>query len=239
MNPTTRRDGHGRYAHYEESSMELDDFKLAWQTLDQRLQQHNALGLQLLRERGLDRARKHLRPLWWGQVAQMLFGLACVLLGATCWNLQTDQPPLLVAGIVVHAYGIATMIAGGVTLGLIGKIDYAAPVVRIQKQLAKLRRFYVASGAAVGLAWWVLWVPFLMVLAGLDRNAEGLAWLQSWVYISLAFGFAGLLATWWFHRWSRHPSRPRLTKAMDDSVTGGSLLRAQARIDEIERFERQ
>ena len=93
--------------------MELDDFKLAWQTLDQRLQQQNAVGLQLLRERGLDNARKHLRPLWWGQVAQMLLGLLCVLLGATCWNQLSDQPPILVAGIVMHAYGAATLIAGG------------------------------------------------------------------------------------------------------------------------------
>lgn len=219
--------------------MELDDFKLAWQTLDQRLQQQNDIGLQLLRERGLDRARKHLRPLWWGQVAQMLFGLVCVLLGATCWNQNLDQPSLLVAGIVVHVYGIATMIAGGAALGLTARIDYAAPVVRIQKQLAKLRRFYVASGAAVGLAWWVLWVPFLVMLTGLGGNAEGFEWLQSWVIISLAIGVAGLLATLWFHRWSRHPSRPRLAKAMDDSVTGGSLRRAQARLDELERFERQ
>lgn len=219
--------------------MELDDFKLAWQTLDQRLQQHNDIGQLLLRERGLDRARKHLRPLWWGQVAQMLFGVACVLLGATCWNQHADQLSLLVAGIVVHVYGIATMIAGGVTLGMIGGIDYAAPVVHIQKQLAKLRRFYVASGAAVGLAWWVLWVPFLMVLAGLDGNADGLAWLRSWVTTSLVIGFAGLLATLWFHRWARDPGRPRLAKAMDDSVTGGSLRRARDRLDELERFERQ
>lgn len=219
--------------------MELDDFKLAWQTLDQRLQQHNTLGQQLLRERGLDRARRHLRPLWWGQVAQMLFGLLCIVLGAMCWNTHGDDVALLVAGIVVHGYGIATLVAGGITLGLIGQIDYAAPVLKIQKQLAQLRRFYVASGAAVGLAWWVLWVPFLMVLAGLDGNAEGQAWLQSWVVYALGIGVAGLLATWWFHRWSRHPSRPRLVKAMDDGVTGGSLRRAQARIDEIERFERQ
>ena len=217
--------------------MELDDFKLAWQTLDQRLQQQNAVGLQLLRERGLDNARKHLRPLWWGQVAQMLLGLLCVLLGATCWNQHSDQPPFLVAGIVMHAYGVATLIAGGITLGLIRQLDYAAPVVLIQKQLARLRRFYVASGAAVGLAWWVLWIPFVMTLAGLDRNAEGQVWMQPWVYISLGGGVVGLLGTWWFHRWSRHPGRPRLARAMDDSVTGGSLRRAQARIDEIERFE--
>ena len=217
--------------------MELDDFKLAWQTLDQRLQQQNAVGLQLLRERGLDNARKHLRPLWWGQVAQMLLGLSCVLLGVTCWNQHSGQPPFLVAGIVMHAYGVATLIAGGITLGLIRQLDYAAPVVLIQKQLAKLRRFYVASGAAVGLAWWVLWIPFVMTLAGLDRNAEGQVWMQPWVYISLGGGVVGLLGTWWFHRWSRHPGRPRLARAMDDSVTGGSLRRAQARIDEIERFE--
>ena len=50
-------------------------------------------------------------------------------------------------------------------------------------------------------------------------------------------GIAGLLATWWFHRWSRDPSRPKLAKFMDDSVTGSSLRKAQSLIDEIAAFE--
>lgn len=224
--------------HHPEPSMELDDLKSAWQSLDARLERQYVLDRQLLWDHRIEGARRHLRPLWWGQLAQMLFGLACVLLGASCWNMHGDQWPFLLAGITVHVYGVATMIAGGITLGLVSRIDYGAPVLEIQKQLAKLRRFYVGSGAAVGLAWWVLWVPFVMALSGLDGTADAGAWRQPWVYWSLGFGVAGLLATLWFHRWARSPERPRLARMMEESVTGGSLLRARARLEEIERFER-
>ena len=53
----------------------------------------------------------------------------------------------------------------------------------------------------------------------------------------MSIGIAGLPGTWWFHRWSRSPRRPRLAKAMEDSVTGGSLRKAQAILGEILHFE--
>lgn len=222
-----------------ESTMELDDFKQAWQTLDRRLERQNALNLRLYTDGKLEKARAGLRPLVWRQVLQMVFGVLLMLLAGSYWADHRDVPYLLVSGLIVHAYGAAITILGGITLGMIGRIDYTAPVLGIQQQLAKLRRFYIRGGLFVGLSWWLLWSPLLIVLAGLDGNASGQAWLSSYLAIGAATGVAGLLATWWFHRWSRHPSRPRLAKAMEDSLTGGSLRKAQQMLDELARFERE
>ena len=71
-----------------DTTMELDDFKSAWQSLDRRLQLDNTLKLHDLRERKLDKARGSLRPLFWGQVAQILFGIPFVLLAALLWMSQ-------------------------------------------------------------------------------------------------------------------------------------------------------
>lgn len=223
--------------------MELDELKATWQALDQRLAHGNRLQLQILREGKLDKARKSLRPLFWGQLVQMLFGLPFVLLASLLWMRTgaSTQPlplPTLVAGIFVHAYGIATVVLAGCTLGLISALDYSAPVLSIQKQLAKLRRFYLINGMIAGLPWWLMWVPVLMVLSGLS-GIDLYAKAPSLVWIGLGIGVAGLLATWWFHRWSRSPRRPRLAKAMEDSVTGGSLRRAQSLLDELASFERE
>lgn len=221
--------------------MELDDLKLAWHALDKQLQQGNALNLQLFRDRTLDKARSHLRPLFWGQLAQMLFGLIFVLLAVAFWTLPLSrEPPLLLgAGLTLHAYGVAVIIVSGITLGYIRRIDYSAPVVEIQRQLAQLRRTYVISGMVAGLPWWVIWMMPLIVLAGLAGDAEGVSWLTRWLGVGMSFGVAGLLGTGWFHRWSRHPSRPELARKMDDGLTGGSLRKVQARLDEIARFERE
>lgn len=220
--------------------MELDELKATWQSLDRRLAQHNQINLQLFRDRKADKVRGSLRPLFWGQLVQIVFGILFVLLACLLWMRASAQPGglalgTLIAGIVVHVYGVATIAMAGETLRRINAIDYAAPVVAIQKQLVALRRTYVINGMIAGLPWWFLWVPGLMVLLGLG----GAVLHASVVWSGLGVGAAGLLATWWFHRWSRNPERPRLAKAMEDSVTGGSLRKAQQILDEIAQFEKE
>lgn len=217
--------------------MELDELKTAWQTLDRRLQQHNAINLQLFKDRKLDKARSSLRPLFWGQILQILFGLLFVALGVSFWPDHRDLPHALAAGIIVHAYGVVSIVLAGITLGLT-RIDHAAPVVSIQKQLGKLRRFYIINGAIVGLAWWVFWVPLLMVIVGL-LGVDVYARAPSVVWIGVAIGIAGLLATWWFHRWSHQPKRAEFGKRLDDSAAGGSIRKTQQILDEIARFEQE
>ena len=222
-----------------ESIMELDELKVAWQTLDRRLQQQNTLSLHVFTERRLDQARSRLRPLVWGQIVQMLCGLLLVLAAVGFWTAHRDVPHLLAAGLIVHAYGVATIAFGGITLGLIGRIDYAAPVLAIQKQLAQLRSFYIRNGMIAGLSWWLLWVPLMMMFFMSVFGADLYANAPSVIYGGTAIGVAGLLATWWLQRWSRDPRRPRLAKFMHGSMTGAALRRAQAQLDEIVRFEQE
>lgn len=223
--------------------MEPDALKAAWQALDRRLALHDRIELEHLRERRLDRVRGTLRPLAWGQLAQIAFGLGFVLLASLLW-MRAGTPPrglpmgTLLAGIVVHAYGVAAIALAGETLRRLRGIDYAAPVLDIQKQLAALRRSHVLSGMVAGLPWWFLWVPILVVLAGLGgvdlwARAPGVVW------IGLAVGAAGLLGTRAVHRWSRHPHRADIGKALDDAVTGARLRKAQAALAEIRRFEQE
>lgn len=224
---------------YGNPAMEPDELKLAWQTLSRRLERHEALQTHALLEQRKQKAVSSLRPLFWGQVVQTLFGIPFILLASLLWvrGGQSGLPwTTVVAGIVVQLYGIVTLAMAGQTLLRIREIDYARPIVDIQKRLATLRRTYIINGMLAGLPWWFLWVPLLMVLAGLGgtdlfARAPGVVWT------GLGIGAAGLAATAWFHRWSRDPVRPRLAKAMEDSVSGGSLRRAQARIDEVARFE--
>jgi hypothetical protein len=226
-----------------DTTMELDDLKQAWQALDKRLQQQNALALHAYRDRQADKARRGLRPLVWGQAVQMLFGLLFVLLAAALWASTGALPqPLpwttLAAGVFVHGYGVATIVLAGCTIGLARAIDYSAPVVGIQKQLAKLRRFYIVNGMVAGLPWWLMWVPVLMVLSGLggvDLHARA----PALVWGGLGIGIAGLLGTWWFHRWSRRPGQARLGQRLDDGAAGGSIRKATQLLDELSRFEQE
>ncbi len=218
--------------------MELDELKHAWQTLGRQLERQDSINLQLFRENKLDKARSSLRPLFWGQIAQILFGVAFILLAVSFWPQHRDVPHLLVAGILVHVYGVATIILAGITLGLVSHIDRSAPVLAIQKQLARLRRVYIINGMVTGLSWWLIWIPVLMVLTGL-AGADLYATAPSLIWIGLAVGIVGLLATGWFHRWSHAPRRAEFGKRVDDSAAGGSIRNSQRFLDEIAQFEHE
>ncbi|NVJ04308.1 serine/threonine protein kinase [Myxococcus sp. AM001] len=218
--------------------MELDELKQAWQTLGRQLERNEAIGRQLLRDQKLAGARKSLLPLAVGQSLQILFGIACILLGVACWSQHAGVPHVLAAGITLHAYGIAIILLGGITLGRLRRIDYSSPVLTIQKDVLALRRLYIRGGMAAGLPWWMLWVPAAMVLAalvGVDLYARA----PVMVWSGLASGILGLLATWGFHRWTRHPKRAALGKKLDDSAAGHSIRRSQRILDEVAAFERE
>jgi len=218
--------------------MELDELKTAWRTLDQRLERGNEINLQLFRDRRLDKARSSLRPLFWGQIAQMLFGLVFIALAALLWSDKPDVINVIVAGVTVQAYGVACILMAGLVLGGMRRIDYSSPVLDIQKQVAGIRRTYILSGMIAGLPWWFLWLPILMVLAALAGvNLYGHA--PALIWSGLGVAAAGLIATRWLLRWSRNPKRPRLAQAVDDALTGASLRRAQAQMEELRRFEQE
>ncbi len=214
--------------------MELDDMKLVWQTLDRRLEQQHALNVQIFRDTRLDKMRRGLRPLVWGQALQMIIGVLGLLLLAPIWIAHRHDTAVLIAGVVMHVYCVGLIVFGAVVQGSIARLDYAAPVLAIQRQLLKLRRTYAVGGAlVVGLPWWFLTAPLLIVLTRgvIMQNAPSVIWIQ------VAIGAAGLLATWWFHRWSHRPERATWARKLDDSATGGSLRRALAATDDIARFE--
>lgn len=220
----------------------MDDFdaiKSALQGIDARLAQRHALDLRQQRRSGITRIQWGLWPLWFGQTVQMLFGLLCIALGVAVWTHLRDDGALFFSALAVHVHGIACIVMGGITLGKLAGIDRGASLLDTQTRLAKLRRIYVIGGMTVGLAWWLFWMPFMATLffwlsggrANLYANIGGMT-----TAIMVGVGIAGLIGTWWFHRWSRSPQRPKLAKAMDDAVTGHSMAKAQRRLDELKAF---
>ena len=217
--------------------LDFDDLKLAWQILDRRVERQHALALMAFKDRQAGKARSSLRPLVWGQVVQIGFGLAFVLVALDVLTSQWPVVHLRIAGLVMQAYGALLIVLALRTIGLANRLDYAAPVVAIQKQLAALTRWYVWCGLAIGPVWWLLWMPCFMVLAalaGVDVLARAPGWFASWT----VYGLAGMLLTWAVYRLSRR-HWPALARYMDDAATGESLRRARAVIDEVERFERE
>jgi len=215
---------------------DFDDLRLAWRHLDQRLARQEAIALDGLRHRRLDGVRATLRPLRWGQRLQIPLGALVVVWAAWTWRSRWDMVNVRTAAFVVQAYGVALIVAGAQTLAMLARIDYGAPVLEIQRRLAALQRWYGLSGLVLGMAWWLLWLPVLVTLAGafgIDLVARGCWALGGYVAVSVV----GLLASLWLVRWAERSSRPAVRAWAERAATGESLYRAAAALDEIRRFE--
>lgn len=216
--------------------MELDDLKAAWQTLDARLSRQNQLQFELLRERKLDTARRGLRGLVVGQWLQLLLGVGLILLGVACWTRNTEVPGLFATGVALHAFGVLTTVLAALTVVLVGTVDYAAPVTTIQRQLARLQRFYALNANLCGAPWWVMWVLVVVGFAGLGKVDPG-ASTPAWIVVSFWIGIVGTLATWaWAWRRGR---RAEADLEHNQGDGGDGIRRGRRLLDELVRFEQE
>lgn len=218
--------------------MELEEMKTAWETLNQQLKRASDINLALYTDQKLANARSRLRPLFWGQMFQILFGLCFVLLAAALWMTKPHAISVIVAGVVIHVYGIGCIIAAGIVMGAIHDIDYSGSVLEIQEKLARARHAYIVGGIVGGLTWWFLWVPVLMVFLALV-HVNLYAHAPSVIWSGLAVGVVGLAGMLWLYAYSRKPGQDRLRSFVDQAVVGRSLQRAQSQLDEVRQFAQE
>ncbi len=218
-------------------TMELDDLKQAWQTLDRRLEQHNALNLHLFKENRLAKAKAGLRPLAFGQGMQLAVGVLMTAVFAPFWIRHFGTLHLMVYGLSLHLYALMFIVFAARDLFMLGRIDHDAPVLEIQRRLATLRAWRIRSGLWFAITGCFIWTPLMLVVfywLGAD------VWVNtpSVVYWFIASSFACLGLSYALVRLSRRPGRDSLARYLNDSSTGRSLSRAQAMLDEIAQFER-
>lgn len=219
-----------------DTSLDLDDLKQAWQSLDRRMARFEAIALDTVRQRRLEAVRASLRPLRWGQILQIPFGVLIILLSIASWRSRWDLVNVRVAAMVMQAYGIALVVTGAHTLRLLDRLDYGAPVLEIQRRIAALQRWYARSGLVLGMAWWLLWLPALMMIGGAfgrDLMARGPRVLGGYA----AACVVGLALSLWLVRHAERSKRSIVREWAKRSASGESLYRAEALVDELRRFE--
>jgi len=217
--------------------MELDEMKLAWQAMDRRLEQRFALDLAAYRDRRLATARRQLWPLWLGQVLQLVIGIALAWWAGSLWYEHRATLHLWLQGVLLHGYALMFIVLAARELHLIHSVDYAEPVLVIQRRLAQLRAWRIRVAPWFGIAGCVMWVPLLLVGVEAAFGADLVLHAPQVVAFLAANGAACLLGLLAFLRWTRHPRGARLAASLDQHAAGRSLRRAQAELDEILRFE--
>src|SRR3546814_4643735 len=110
-NPRPRRGPRQRMTM--EPTMELDELKHAWQSLDRQLQQQKRINLQLLADNRIAGAKRGLRWLQARSVMQVAIGVVLTVFFARFWTSHLGNLPLVLSGITLHAYSVALIIKLG------------------------------------------------------------------------------------------------------------------------------
>jgi hypothetical protein len=218
--------------------MELDELKSTWQALEKALERGNQLSAAMLRQQKLDAVQKHLRPLKLSQAFQIFWGIPFIVLAGFLWSTRPTAISVILGGIVVQAYGIGCLMTAGMVFSSLSRIDYAASVVEVQGGLARVHRAYGICALVAGLSWWFLWIPLLMLLAGL-AHINLYAHAPSFIWINMATGVVGFLGTYWMYIYSLKSSNMRFRHFMERMTFGRSLQNALQQLTEVRKFEEE
>lgn len=220
--------------------MELDDLKTAWRDLERRLDESEAAARALRRDIELDRTRSALRRMSWGQAIMAAIWVGVTVIVAPFWVEHRAIPHLLVAGLALHLYAILGIISSVVQIAWLARIDYAAPVVALQRRLATLRQVRIWSQLILGLPMWVLWVVATMVGAKWLLDLDLYAAAPGWIHVSLLVGLVGIVLSLWLpRRMGQTPRGSRFIQRVLDDLAGRSLVRVTRELDELARFSRE
>jgi hypothetical protein len=199
--------------------MELDELKVAWAELDRRV---TALEVAIPRGGAVAAVRTELRPLRWGQSAQIVGGLLLAIAAGSFWFDHRDATGPLVAGLLLHAYGIAMIIAAARNLALAALATTDAPVLVLQQRVAALRAWRIREGRWFGVVGCFMWVPMMI-------------WAFAWLGVDIVAARPGFIALnvlvavvclGVFLVVSRVLKTPE----------GASVRRARERLEEVARF---
>lgn len=204
------------------SNLSRSDDNLGSQELSARL--------LLARRQLMEKVEQALRPLFWGQIIQMLLGIVCIAIGVYGWTRDTQVPQQLISGIVIHIYGVGLILSAGVTCSKIRRMDSSQPTADVKQSLTEIRRHYLVSGAVIGLAWWFLWIPFCIALGATPLMQPTTLW------ICLAIGVCGFIPSLFLYG-KLLKSKSPWARARVRELVGESLTIATQRLEEIEKAQ--
>jgi len=210
--------------------MELDDFKQNWND-------GGAIRVNARAARALVNAEDSLRRQWRGVTFELIVDALALLAIGSFLGDHFREPRFSIPAAVLHLATILLAIPLVRQLVLLRGIDYAQPVVDIQRQVELVRIEEIRATKWTLLAAPLLWVPLLIValkgLLGIDVWA---IFDLAWIAANVLFGVAFIPLMLWASR-SLKARSPRAQRWMD-SLAGRSLRAARLSLKQVADFEK-
>lgn len=221
--------------------MNLDALKAQWEACDRRLAESIRLNARLERESGLGHTRGALGWLTLGIAVELALGIALLMVLGSYLAAHVREPRFFLPGLMLHLSVIAQVGFAIHQLVAIRTLDYAGPVLAIQRRLVTLRRRRIQVTKWTIVTAPLLWTPlFIVALNGLTGVDVYATFNPAWFAGNLALGIAAVPLLLWAakrfaHRFGHHPWMQGL---MDD-VAGRSLAEASSFVQELKDLEEE
>lgn len=222
--------------------MELDELKSVWRETERRLaalEPALRLNQRLATAGTLERTRSKLRFARFVLGYEIVGAVVVVLLVGSYLFDHLGELRFALPAVALHLAAIATLRLAVRQLVLLGQIDFAGPIVQIQRRLAELRVVRARSNRWLLLSAPLLWAFLVVVvphgLIGMDvYDAFGIGW----VLANLAFGVALLgAAIWVAGRFPLASRGSRFLRWLGEDLTGRSIAKASGALNDIAAFE--
>ena len=166
-------------------------------------------------------------------IAQLVVAALVALAAGSFWVDHRSERSAMLSGIALHGYAIAMIVAMARRLVLVARIDIAGPVLATQTAFARLRRFHIRSSLALGLPWWFLWIPCLIIAARVALDVDLYARAPLWFWLSMLVGAAGVAGSLALARYLVRRAAASPAPAWADQLAGRSLARVGRELAEL------
>lgn len=209
--------------------MNLEELRAQWAIYDRKLDTLLRFNAETAREARLGKARTRLRCLGALAIAEGVLAAGFAIFLVAFIARHPESTRLAAYAAVLLAMSVPSIVLNVRQLVLLARIDYAAPVVAIQRRIEALRiaRIYagfweLAAGAAV---WPLAAIVLLQALYDVDWSGVSVAFIGANGIVGAVAG----AALWSF----------RNRGAIQAPFAGGALESARSELAELVAFERE
>jgi hypothetical protein len=212
--------------------MTFEEMQQQWKTQDAKLDAIVSFNTTNAVDSALDRVR---RWIW----LELLFGIAALLMLGSFEAAHLREPRYLATAIVLHLCALALVGACAWQLIAARRVDYADPVLDVQRRLNALKISRIRTTQWTLLLSPALWLPIVLVMLKGFLGIDGYALFDArWIAANVLFGLAFIpLMLWLARRYGPRLSRSPLVRSLVDDLAGRSLNEAAAFAERLARFE--
>lgn len=221
--------------------MDIEALQARWQQYDRKLDASIRLNARVVRELSMNHVGSALRRLSRSIAIELLINLGGLIWLGSYAAERLKEPCYLAPAAALALFALWLNISCAVQLARLGRIDYSAPVLAIQKQLEALRIHRLGEIKWVLMLAPLLWTPLFIVglngLFGLDAYALfGLGWLGA----NLLFGVAAIpLLRWLAQKYSGRAANTPLLQRLLRDLAGQNLSAARDALAQLAEFEKE